>query len=272
MANIFVTYGNEEYYPSLERIKKEAEVTKLFDKILIFTDRDLPEEITSNETFQFKKGGGYWIWKPWVTLQALKEAKPNDIVVWSDAGNTIFPFTKGWLRLFKFLKKYNGVFFYNGGTLVKWTRKSVFEFFGKKLDKNFYQIIGSFFLVNKGGENLIKKWYELLLNYPELIQDVQNEELHNEDNRFIEHRHDQAVLSALLYTWEGPGKFVEIPEKSERIQRGGQPIHNTRKSKSMLRNPFIPTSLKLQLFLDYIIKPGRRIKTFFLKLKHKYSY
>lgn len=264
IKHIFVTYGNHEYYNSLQRIRDEVENTKLFDKILIYTDDDLPKEITENILFSYKRGGGYWLWKPWVILQAINEANDGDIIVYSDCGNTIYPNLEGWLDLFRLMKKHNAVFFYNGGRMYKWTRKSVFSKFGTGLKKRHYQIISNFFILNKTAEKLIYEWYYSMKTDPNLVRDVDLEERKYEDKRFIEHRHDQAVLSGVAYTTYKEFNTLIIPEKSERLRPSGQPVYNSRISDTGRRSSENPSSRIILFVIDNLIKPMRRIETWFL--------
>lgn len=264
MKKIFVSYGNEPYYKSLDRIKKEVEETGLFDEILIYTDKDLPEDIKNNILYSYKRGGGYWIWKPWVVLQALKHAQKDDIIVYSDCGNTIYKH-KAWLKYFHMMRKYDALFFYNGGSLEKWTRNSVFEYFGKELHKNFYQIISSFFLVTSNARDFIQEWYNSMFFHPELVMDVSKERLELESPKFVEHRHDQAVLSGVAYTYPDKDKVGILPEKSERLRSFGQPIYNSRISDDKRRSPEMPSPLSAIFIADYMLKPYRRLKTWILR-------
>lgn len=125
---IFVTYGNQAYYKSLERIRSEAEATGEFDKILVYTDKDLPDHIKQHPLMRYKRGGGYWFWKPWVISQALKFASDNDIVVYSDCGNTVYPH-KQWHKLFKKLDNHDAVLFYNGGRMECWSSSTMMRHF-----------------------------------------------------------------------------------------------------------------------------------------------
>ncbi len=43
MKRTFVTYGDDNYRESLQRIKAEAEATGLFDSVRLYTPADLPE-------------------------------------------------------------------------------------------------------------------------------------------------------------------------------------------------------------------------------------
>lgn len=90
----FVTYGNERFMKSRERITNEAKKTNVFASVSMYTENDLPRLYagTSN-TFQVianePRGGGYWMWKPAVVRDALANVPEGDFVVWLDAGSTV---------------------------------------------------------------------------------------------------------------------------------------------------------------------------------------
>ena len=90
----FVSYGNEKFAQSRERIRKEAEQMGCFNgQIKVYTPEDLSEEFKKavgdilNET----RGGGYWTWKPYIIMDMLTKLKDNDILVYADSGCTLHP-------------------------------------------------------------------------------------------------------------------------------------------------------------------------------------
>ena len=54
MANIFISYGDDNFKESLIRIKKHAKSVGIFDKIITYTPKDLPPHIKSSPLFAFK--------------------------------------------------------------------------------------------------------------------------------------------------------------------------------------------------------------------------
>ena len=80
----FISYGNELYHNSLIRLKEEAESLNIFDKVIIYTEEDLPEEIKNHELSKYNRGGGYWLWKPYFVWLTLSKVQPGDIVIYSD--------------------------------------------------------------------------------------------------------------------------------------------------------------------------------------------
>ena len=41
------------------------------------------------EIFEYKKGGGYWIWKVQLILQSLRDLDDGDILIYSDSGSSL---------------------------------------------------------------------------------------------------------------------------------------------------------------------------------------
>lgn len=268
MNTIFVTYGNQNFYNSLKRIKKEAEESKVFTKIYCFTDKDLPVDVTQHILYQYNRGGGYWLWKPWVVLKVLQDANDDDIVVFSDAGNTIFKNTRKWDKLFAKLNGKDGIFFYNGSKLIQYTRRNIFEYFNN-ISPCQYQIVGNFFIVKKSALPLIKEWYKTMLEHPELVLDVTDDERIFENKMFIENRHDQAVLSGIIYSYQNYFNLIVKPTTSEGYKPGKQVVFNSRISDTVQACPFRKVNKMKAMIHDTLIKPYRQILMWYYKISIK---
>lgn len=224
MKKILITYGNDIYYDSIVRQKDMAERTKIFDKIILYTDKDLPDEITHHELMKYKRGGGYWLWKPYIILKTLEEMEDNDILVYSDGGNEIFA-DPMWNMYFKTLEKYNLLLFKYWGRMQQWTRKNLLEHFHSIHNLNkMHQICDGLTIWTKKALPIAKEWYSLMFNHPEFVKDVPLDEICFESKLFTEHRHDQAVLSCLAYRYEKSEKIKILWEESEVCYKKGQAV------------------------------------------------
>lgn len=260
---VFVSYGNELYHHSLERLRQQALSLNIFDKVLIMSERDLPSSITEHQLFRYNRGGGYWLWKPWCCLQALKVAGPNGVVVYSDCGNTLFP-SHEWNHWFDILKHRDALFFYNGGLMYQWTRSELLDF-ARFSCGNFYQIISNIFLLTSKSNDIIQQWYDIMFNHPELVIDVSEAEMKYQHKSFVEHRHDQAVLSTVIYGYQSC-RIAVLPQNSEALRwYKDQAVHNTRISDKNIRNPPVVESVIRTFIKDVLIKPYRRIRMWFLR-------
>ncbi len=209
------------------------------------------------------------MWKPWVVLQALERADDDDIIVYSDCGNTIFKHPQ-WLKLFDEVSKYDAIFYYNGGTLERWSSRAMMEYYNLNgLRGGKYQIISNFFIVRKNGLCLVNRWMEDMLIHPEIVVDVSQDKRSMESPKFVEHRHDQAVLSGVVYTRSKNGRVLVVPNFSESLKASGQAVFNSRISDSQIRKPAIPDKVWLSIFKDFVVRPYRRLRMFFIDIATK---
>lgn len=264
---IFISYGNAVYYDSLNRIKQEAEQTGLFDVIITYTDDDLPEEVKKHPLLQYQRGGGYWLWKPYIILKALTEvAGENDIVIYSDAGNEIFA-DKEWTEYFDYLEEYSAVCFKYGGLIKWWTRKEVLDYFAPTCPhlSELWQIMGGLNLWSKKSIPVVQAWFDLMFKHPELVIDVQPEEMKHQLGCFREHRHDQAMLSGVVYANEKQHKIKVLWEHCESFDQKGQAVFCARfantPERKLLGRPHKPLSV--------VRRMKRRLKMFIRDLRTK---
>ena len=264
---IFITYGDMNYYKSLDRIREEAISSGEFDKIIIYTDKDLPDEVKNSELFKYSRGGGYWIWKPYICLKTLESCDESDIIVYSDGGNMIFKH-KQWNTFWKWMKKHPAIFFYYGALMVERSRKSLIEQYLHDIPflKEMYQIQCSIFIYTVKAKPVIKEWYETMFNHPEFVKDASGEEISHEFSRFIENRHDQSVLSCSVYKNWGKLNLYVTHQRSERFHRGGQAVFNARISNDTIRNKMVHERIYIFLLRKMLVEPYRASKMYLCKL------
>lgn len=201
----FITYGSHNFEISKQRIGQEAIDTGYFDKVILYSDSDLPDEITNSYLFKFRRGGGYWIWKPYIIHETLKKMNDGDFLVYVDSGSKIQKANE-WKKYFELLKKYDSVFFLINCTNQEYTKLKTLMYF-KEVAKYFnkrFQIGANFLIIKKTNEMLlfVNEWKNTMLIHPELVVDPKKEDLKNEDKKFIENRYDQSILTGLVYKYE----------------------------------------------------------------------
>jgi hypothetical protein len=169
-----------------------------FERVLQYKKSELDTKFleSNSELFKIKKGGGLWIWKSQIILDALKKTSEGDYLFYSDSG---LYFIENINPLVDFFEKEKlQILFFNSPLLeIQWTSKLVFN--KLDLDKSLYgftnQIIGGYFLFKNNSFSLtfFKEFHELCNNHALLVPN----EMQNEDENFIEGRHDQSILSLL---------------------------------------------------------------------------
>lgn len=206
-----ITFGNDLFKNQKERIKKQAQDTGWFDRIIL----ESPETIQNfhalhgNFIENNKRGYGYWIWKPYIILRQLEEMNDGDFLFYIDAGSTIVPHMKHKLDAYiKVLEESNRpIMTFNDVTYpeIKFQKMAVLKRFaveGKTLDQipdflNSQQVESGIFMCRKCEFTMqfVQLWLDLLLedDYRLVTDEDSNEQL----PEFIDHRHDQSILSII---------------------------------------------------------------------------
>jgi uncharacterized protein YndB with AHSA1/START domain len=175
-----------------------------------FWGRDKIEQTTLYRAHQsildLPRGGGYWLWKPFIIKEALNEINNGDIIIYSDAGIEIIDDVSPLLKLC--LKKefllFDGHYDDRGAPgpniCGRWTKRDCFVFM--ECDEPRYyksRMLDASFLVLVKTEKtvaFIGEWLHFC-SQPNLLTDEPNIYGHPNLPDFIEHRHDQSILSLL---------------------------------------------------------------------------
>lgn len=215
MKKIFIAYADAALAYSLKRIGRQARRLKIFDEVILYTPDDLSDEIKAHPLMQYSRGGGYWLWKPWLIQKTLKEHQPGDIVVYADAGSTLRK-SQEWGHLFDLMKQYDTLCFQyaetvpifarwgSASTKIKfWTKKNTLSFLDSFFNDTAYRenckIMGGLLFMKNPENSLLKHWLDVSLSHPELIVDPTEEELKDQESGFAYHKHEQSIITALAY-------------------------------------------------------------------------
>ena len=143
-------------------------------------------------TLNQDKGAGLWLWKPYIIWTELLKLNDGDILIYSDAGvefindvRLVINDMTGDLLTFEGTEPH-----------IKWCKKKVLEFFhiGEEEARKMVQLQSSVIYVKRSDRAtiFISEWLRYCQN-ESLLNDV----LEVEYDDFIEHRHDQAILSCM---------------------------------------------------------------------------
>lgn len=238
MKVFLVTYGNEKFKYSVKRIKKEANGISIIDDVFCFSEKDLPLFIKASPLFSSSKGGGYWLWKPYIVKKVLEQVEDGDVIIYSDAGNKLIE-SERWQNYINFLIQHDCVFFqykenynygwskfnieYNDSPKLKfWIKKDAVNHFGKyfKNDEQWLEkskIFAGFCLFKKTPTSLdlVNQWFETMLYFPAIVNDLHQNEIHLQISGFAQHRHDQSILSVLVRFYQSKGNVLVLDEEFE---------------------------------------------------------
>jgi hypothetical protein len=197
----FICFADNKFINTLKRIELEALNSEFFNKVVTFSE-DFLDEKTLNYCYSNGRGFGYWSWKSYIVYEYMKKLDYGDILVYSDAGNTINVNGKD---RFKFYIDYlsqdynDSIFFHMPQHLEKtWTKMDAIDFLDSYDLIDTGQIAACSFLIKKTDRTveLVKKWRDVCYDHKNLIDDTESK-IEN-DGTFSEHRHDQSILSILV--------------------------------------------------------------------------
>jgi hypothetical protein len=238
MSIHFITYGDDNFKKSRERICKEAENTKWFSTIKYYTNNDYSLDFynKNKDILDNKVGGGFWIWKPYFIKKHLDLINDNDYLVYLDSGCTINK--DGYKRFKEYLdivKNHNtGIIAFqytnNYFTEKVWNTNEIFNYFNVKDNKKItdsFQILGGVQIIQKKQKSveIINKWYSVITDNINLFTNYYNE---NQDKSYFkDNRHDQSVQSVIKKLYNCPVisaneiefKHNQLPFHASRIHK-----------------------------------------------------
>ena len=211
----FITYGDSKFKKSKQRLLNEAKEFNAFKTIKGYGPQDLSEDFIEKykDIFKHSRGGGYWIWRPYILRSAINDINDGEYLVYLDAGCTINK--RGKKRFYEYIDKLEsslnnyGILSFqmtntNGkGEIQKekwWTTNQIFEHFDIKPDSDIGesgQYLGGILILKKNKHLLeyLDKYEKCIYNNSSLITDIYNDK--NQHEGFKENRHEQSITSVL---------------------------------------------------------------------------
>lgn len=211
MKIVAVCFSDDSLKKTRKRYADELRSKNLFYKVIEYTPDDFDEAFkTKHRDFieQNRKGYGYYIWKPYIFLKALKELEIGDILVYGDSGNEIPGTREECLNMFtKVLTLSKGIKLMASkqGWSIRWIKSDLYFKMGWRT------YFFAFKRMVEAGRVVMVKNSETLKFIEEWLY-YATENYHNIDNSpsrlpnfpfFYEHRNDQSVFSILFHKYKG---------------------------------------------------------------------
>ena len=218
---LFTTFGDDKLFKNRKKIlKKQAEETGWFNDISIETPKTIKDLLEPHKDFitNNPRGYGYWIWKPMIIKNHFNQMNDNDIVFYIDCGSSII--SKDASRYQKYLSildEYDVIVFQNGekdfNHFVKMNVINEFDLLNTDIIK--MPIVEGGFVIAKNTSfsmRFMDEWEGLLTkdNYGLVNDDLFNL---NQLDTFIEHRHDQSLLTIIARKYKNKVKILEGMEE-----------------------------------------------------------
>jgi hypothetical protein len=213
--------GSEDYRQACEVICEQASAMGFFDGVHRITDLELQEkahhiffEKCKNFILQNRRGYGFWIWKSYLVKWIADQLSDGDLLIYADAGCRLSDVRRMNL-LFEHMATNEFLIEFTGHSHKPYTSQLVLkELDSQNIIRDERMISAGFFalILSKRTRNLLNDWFEQCQR-TEYLKDP-NSEL--EPVGFVDHRHDQTLLSLTLHA-----KYKDfLPKETNRILSG----------------------------------------------------
>jgi hypothetical protein len=200
-----VCYANERFRFAQQRLVKSAGRNGV-DVVHAFG----PADIRGTDFYARHKhildqprGGGYWLWKPYFIRKVLNEVAPGDFVLYVDSGAEIISPVNPLIDVCRAAGNVL-IFRYHGHANRYWTKRDCYVLMGCDTESCYdteHATAGfSAYIAGHDAKRFTEEWLTHCADARKLT-DAPNEAGLPNLPEFLEHRHDQAILSLLAYSW-----------------------------------------------------------------------
>lgn len=225
---IAVNYADRRFRRA-QKLNSKTAIQYGADRVIEYTAADIDPKFraANKEILSNPRGGGYYLWKPYVFYKAYKELKEGDYLIYTDSGSIyVNPIQK----LIDCMEKENVnimIFSLHNELLErKYTKRDAFILTG--CDEEKYaetpQSIGGYMLCKKAAD--VEDFFNEVLKYAQDIRIISdNPNTMGKDNYhgFIDHRHDQSVISLIskkrgIKRFRDPSQLGEISHYPKEVE------------------------------------------------------
>ena len=197
-----ITFGSDRSFLKICK-KVLISLKNLYPNAFYFNyqSKDLDINIV-NYCEKYKRGYGYWIWKPYLILKTLRIMPIGSTLLYVDGRTGLHPNCKkiDWFDKFINSNRYDIGLFKTVHKEYKWTTGDLFSLFNLTTyssSASTEQYCGTYlcFKNNIKTQKFVEAWLDILINKSHLCRDESSYKSNHK--KFIQNRHDQSVLSLL---------------------------------------------------------------------------
>jgi hypothetical protein len=201
----FIVYNDGSH---TRQILKLLESVKKYGKefeIIVFNRSDIDNDFLTkyHSILTLSRGGGYWLWKPYLINKVLNLINENDIIFYLDSE---YYFTEDFTNLYIdhllnndiliWKNKPNDLIYY----MKNWCKMDVikkYKIYDKVFKENIEDCWAGAMIIRKTNNTLkyMKEWLEMCCIFEDITDSASIEK---NDQQYKEHRHDQSLLSIIV--------------------------------------------------------------------------
>jgi len=212
----FLVYNDNTHTTFVEELVTSVKTYGKQFQIIVFDKNDIDDEFKKNNNLilNYSRGGGYWLWKPYIINETLKKINDDDIIFYMDSK---YYFIKEFTNLYVDYMKNNDLLVWKNKPneriwyMKNWCKMDViykYNMFNKVFNEHVEDCWAGALLVKKSNNSIqyIQEWLDMCCIY-ENITDSPSK-IKNCD-MFYEHRHDQSLLSIIVHKYNIKLQFFE---------------------------------------------------------------
>jgi len=211
----FLVYYDGTHDSYLQKLLQSVKKWGPEFEVIVFHKKDMDPEFTekNKDILSLPRGGGYWLWKPYIIHNTLSKLNECDILLYVDSKYFFTESFTAWINhllmnqdLCVFKNKPNEPSY----PMKQWCKMDVIHQYGRTkqvFEDNEEDCWAGFMVIRKTNftTSFIQEWltmctYENITDSPSILPN---------DPVFIEHRHDQSLLSILLHKYQLQMPFFE---------------------------------------------------------------
>ena len=182
--------------------------------IIKFHKNDIDDEfkLKNKEILNFHRGGGYWLWKPYIINNIMNKIKDGDIIYYLDSK---YYFIEPFKKLLYKLRLNDIIVWKNKPNEQVWLMKNwckmdvilKYDLYDQVFNKNAEDCWAGSIIIRKTSKTseYMKEWLDMCCY--ENITDSPSISINSE--LFCEHRHDQSLLSIIIHKYNIPLHYFD---------------------------------------------------------------
>lgn len=204
----FLLYDDNSHNIFLENLITSIHKYSTQYKIILYHKNDIDPEFVEkcNHILSLKRGGGYWLWKPYIINKLLTKINNDDVIFYLDSK---YYFTEKFECLYLEHMKNNDLLIWknkpneSNNYMKNWCKMDVilkYDMFNKIFIDNAEDCWAGSIVIKKTdfAVKLMNEWFDMCCIY-ENITDSPSIAINSV--LFNEHRHDQSLLSIIVHKY-----------------------------------------------------------------------
>ena len=205
MKQILVSFADFKFIESQQRLIRSANIFGL-NNIVSYSFADIKKSSfyeINKDILDNPRGKGYWLWKPYIILETINRAEDGDIIIYCDSGIEIIASLDPLLSI---CDTKEDILLFENNTFInaQWTKRDCFVLMNCDNESywNGVHCDAAFLMLKKSGKSIkfVNEWLYYSSN-KYIITDLPNSCGKENHSQFIDHRHDQSIISILAHKY-----------------------------------------------------------------------